>query len=603
MKVSAPFNHLVPKDVRANLRWRAAVHRRIIEDPSFAEVIRDACAKDPLFFINGFCWTHDPRREPDTKLPFILYPYQEESILEILRAINSYDLLIEKSRDTGASWMNLVAIIWCWRFFKGLTFLLGSRVEDDVDKAGNPKSLFWKVDFLVDNLPSWLRPANYDKKLHRCKLHIENPENGSVVEGESTTIDFARGARCTAILLDEFASVPDGHRILKATRDATKCRLFNSTPKGTGNAFYDIRQKPIKKLRIHWSAHPLKAAGLYTTDENGKLKILDPAGYPEDYKPILDGKLRSPWYDNECTRAANAQEIAQELDINYLGSGCQFFKADAIQEAIRKYALPPFLVGDLEYDDATAEPIKFREDPSGHLRLWLLLDRDGNPSKSHKYSLGNDVSAGTGASNSCGQVWDQVTCEKVAEYVNAYVRPEQFAKQIVALARWLGGAFLVWESGGPGRQFGDRVKELGYGNVYLRRREEAISGDVSDIPGIAQTRDTKLAIMGEYRDAVEKGSAVNRSQESLEEALEYVYGPDGGVVHARASSKTDPSGAKSNHGDRAMADALAWKGIKEREIRPKEEAPEIPVGCLAWRNQMREQEKQPSNRELDKSWR
>ena len=602
MKVSTPLNSHVPKDVRENLRWRSAVHRRVMNDPSYADVIRDACSRDPLFFINGFVFTHDSRREPFTKLPFILYEYQEEAVLEILNAINNHDLLIEKSRDTGASWMNCTAIYWCWAFKSGLSFLLGSRVEDDVDRAGNPKCLFYKLDFILDNLPVWMKPAGYNRNEHRRHLHIGNPETGSSIDGEATTIDFARGARCTAILLDEFATVPDGQRILTATRDVTKCRLFNSTPKGTNNAFYEKSIGTIKKLRIHWSKHPLKAAGLYETGSDGNVNVLDLTGYPDSYSPILDGKLRSPWYDNECERAGSAQEIAQELDIDYLGSGFQYFNAALVHESIRKYARPPMLIGELEYDETTGDPIRFREDENGNLRLWFLLDKDGKPPIDFRTVLGIDVSAGTGASNSCAEGWKAIMCEKILEYVNPFIRPEAFAKQAVAIARWLNGAEMIWESGGPGRQFGSRVMELGYGNVYLRRNDASISGKVSDIPGFASTKDTKLVLMGDYRAGIEKGNAVNRSKEALEECLEYIFDPNGGVIHARSVNKTDPSGAKSNHGDRCVGDALAYKLLNERKSSPVKQGPEVPVGCLQWRMDIKKKKEQLPNRQLDREW-
>ena len=603
MKVLTPFNHLVPKDPAANLRWRIAVHKRVMEDPAFAAFIKQACATDPLFVINGFGWTYDPRNTAAPKLPFILYPFQENAILELLSAVGDHDLLIEKSRDMGASWLCIAAATWCWLFCPAQSILFVSRVEEYVDKPGNPKAMFWKFDYLVDNLPIWLQPEGYDKSIHRSKLHVENPENSSVIDGESTTGNVARGDRRTVIILDEFAAVEQGHRVLNSTQRATNCRIFNSTPNGINNAFYDVRQTNIKKLRMHWSLHPIYAAGLYNTDGNGKLKVLDDR-YPPGYEPILDGRLRSPWYDGECERAVSMQSIAQELDIDYLGSGFQFFNDAAVQEVIRKYSRPPVIVGDLEYDDVTGEPIRFREDAKGSLRLWCLLNRDNEPPKEHKVILGCDVSAGTGASNSCGEAWDAATCEKIAEYVNPYMRPEQFAKQMVALARWLGNAYVIWENNGPGKQFGSRVVELGYGNIFMRQREEAISKDVSDVPGWASSKEGKLVLMGNYRSAIEKGEAVNRSKEALEETLEYIYANNGGIVHARATSKTDPSGAQSNHGDRAMADALAWKCITERSRRlPGEKPPEIPVGSLAWRNKMREQAKQTGSRELDSTWR
>lgn len=604
MKFDCPFYHHVPKDIAANLKWRARMHRKVMDDPSFADVIWDACARDPLFYINGWGFTYDPRRRPFSKLPFITYTaFQDEAILDMIAAIGNYDILIEKSRDMGASWLCLMAIEHQWHFRRHQSFLLVSRTEDYVDKADNPKSLFWKLDFFIDNLPAWLQPPGYDKTQHRRKLHISNPFTGSVIDGESTTGDVARGDRRTAILLDEFAAVEQGHGVLSATRDATNCRLFNSTPKGTGNAYYDIAQTGIRKLRLHWSAHPLKSKGLYDTNDDGTLKVLDQEGYLEGYEPILDGKLRSPWYDNECARAASAQEIAQELDIDYQGSGYQFFRDDAIREAIGKHARPPIYISELEHDATTADPIRFTEQDRGHFRVWCLLDCDFRPPNDRRYVIGADVSAGTGSSNSALCVWDQTTAEKVAEYANPYIRPEAFAIQAAAIGRWFNKALIIWESQGPGRQFGSRLIELEYGNIYYRKQEEAISKKTSDIPGWASTKEGKLVVLGDYRAAIEKGNAINRSKEALEETLEYVFMPDGSAEHARSSNKVDPTGAKKNHGDRVMADALAWKVIGERHRIPVQEKPEVPIGCLAWRNKQRELAKQKVGTELGAGWR
>jgi hypothetical protein len=603
VKVAAEFNKRIPKDQKKNLRWRQKALARALDDVEYADALRQACMQDPLFFLNGFGWTYDPRRTPFPKLPFILYDFQEDAILEIVRAIGSHDLLIEKSRDMGASWIVASAIVWMWLYRPMQSFLFVSRTEGYVDDAGNPKSIFWKVDYLIANLPDWLKPKGYKPSEHRRKLHIENPENGSVIDGESTTGNVARGDRRTAILLDEFAAVEQGHRVLSSTRDATNCRIFNSTPAGTNNAFYDMTRTSIRKLRLHWSVHPLKSKGLYTTDDDGFLKVLDEALYPEGYTPILDGKLRSPWYDTECSRCANSQEIAQELDIDYLGSGYQYFNAALVQEAIREHARPPVLAGDLDFDILTAEPTEFRENAEGRLSLWFYLDREGKPPSDHKIVLGIDISAGSGSSNSVISGWDAVTKEKVLEYKNPFIRPESLAYQAVAIAQWCYNAFMAWEKNGPGGQFGSRVLELRYGNVYYRRRHESISKEVTDSPGWASTRETKMLLLGAYRAAIEKKLAVNRSKGSLEECLEYIFTPDGSIEHSRSTQKVDPSGAKDNHGDAVIADALAWLGMDERKQREEAEEPTIPVGSLAWRNQMRAKEKQPANRELDSSWR
>jgi hypothetical protein len=589
MHVESVFSEHVPRKLEANLIWRVSVLERAMEDIGFASAMREACRQDPLFFMNGFAWTYNPKEfSAHPKRPFILHPFQDDSILELIRAIGERDLLIEKSRTMGASWMCISAPAWCWSFLPGQSFLFSSRVEDYVDKPGNPKALFWKLDYLLRNLPLWLLPEGFSFALHRSRMHIENPENGSVIDGESTTPNLARGDRRSAILLDEFGVVECGKEVLKSTRDATKCRIFNSTASGVTTAFYSMRQTNIKKLRLHWSSHPTYRAGLYATDDKGDLKILEPEGYPEGYLPILDGKMRSPWYDNECSRAASAQEIAQELDIDYGGTGYRYFNAPAILEAINKFARPPMLVGELEYDDTTGEPIRFVEKEKGHLRLWCLLDGEGKPACDHKTSMGVDVSAGTGASNSCLQGYDNTLKSKLYEYVNPYIRPEQLAKQAVAIATWFGKSKMIWESGGPGRQFGSRVIELHYGNIYMRQREEALSRVTSDVPGFVTTKETKALLLGEYRSSVEKGECINRSREALEETLEYIFMPDGGISHSRSLNKDDPSGAKTNHGDRCMADSLAWKVCREQQRTPATEKPEIPAGCLRWRQIQKE---------------
>jgi hypothetical protein len=602
-----------------------------MEDVSFCGVLRDACAQDPIFFMNAFGWTYDPRgttpdgKRPFPKLPFILYDFQEEALLELIDHINKRDILIEKSRDMGASWLCITAVTWCWLFRPLQSFLLVSRVEEYVDKPGNPKAMFWKFDFLIDNLPKWIKPLGYNINDHRRSMHAENPENGSVIDGESTNKRVARGDRRTAIVLDEFAAVEQGDSVLSATRDATRCRIFNSTPEGTSNAFYKMKTTNIDKLRMHWTAHPLKAAGLYTR-EDGVYKIIDKEYWadvddPETWMmkydkmitdrevPLPDGKLRSPWYAEECDRAGSAREIASQLDIDYEGSGHQFFSSDKVQDAILTNSRPPFVVGDLEYDEMTSEPIRFREDPEGHLKLWCMVSRDGKPMVSNKLSIGADISAGTGASNSCLCGIDMTLFEKVFELATPFVRPEQFAKLTVALCRWFKDSdsqkspFLIWESNGPGRQFGSRVVETGYRNIYYRRNDASIRKKVSDIPGWVATAETKATLLGNYRSAVEGGKYINRSRAALEETLEYVFGPTGAVMHARSANKEDPSGAKSNHGDRVTADALAWKGVHELSAAPKRAAePEIPVGCLAWRNKMREEAKRPSNLELGEGW-
>ena len=249
MRVESPFIHLVPRDLQANIEFRRWVNQRASGDPNAAKEFWIMAKRDPLFFVNTFMFTYDPRRDPSA-IPFITYPFQDRAILTLCSALGERDVLIEKSRDMGASWINLTVFFWAWLTHDLQSFLMVSRKEDLVDKPGDPKSLFWKVDFALDRLPLWLRPV-----YTRTKLHLYNHETGSTLDGESTTGDVARGDRRTGILLDEFASVENAEEVLAATADATNCRFFNSTPKGTKEPRRNNMNKSIRAVATCNSNH------------------------------------------------------------------------------------------------------------------------------------------------------------------------------------------------------------------------------------------------------------------------------------------------------------------------------------------------------------
>ena len=253
IKDGYPLYRQVPKGLLENLAYRKKLIRWGSKSKANAKTLYTACSRDLLFYVNTFVWTYDNRKLSTPRLPFITYPFQDEAFAALEEAIGQHDVLIDKSRDMGASWICVAVLEWLWHFRPFLSFLFVSRKEHFVDKSGDPKSLFWKLDFIHENLPGWLMPA-----VHRIKLHKKNLDNGSTIDGESTNEDVARGDRRTAILLDEFASVKEGHQVDAATLSATNTRILNSTPKGIGNAFYDLRQSGTPRLTLHWTQHPEK---------------------------------------------------------------------------------------------------------------------------------------------------------------------------------------------------------------------------------------------------------------------------------------------------------------------------------------------------------
>jgi len=608
--ITCPHYDLVPKDMDANLAFRADMLQMADSDPLAAAQFQTMCAEDLMFYVNTFCWTYDPRPEAlSPVMPFITYQdFQDEAMLNIADCIQvGEDFAMPKSRDMGASWMGLTVFEWNWHFRPNLSFLLVSRNEDYVDKRGNPKSLFWKIDFLHQHQPRWLLPTSRwlgQKDPERRLLHMGNVDNGSVIDGESTTGDAGRGDRRTAMFIDEHAAfdLNDGFRVLKATRDTTSCRGFNSTPQGSNNGFYEVvHNTSARIIRLHWSSHPEKKKGLYTTSKVKKPELMDDfrgmvrvrekgerqareVMFPDGYPFILDGKLRSPWYDAQCARCANAMEVAQELDIDFLGSDYQYFDAEFIDLLRNKYCKPSILRGDLEFDLETLRPKSFTTASRGKIELWITLDGDGRPAKDRKFVIGSDISAGTGASNSVSSIVDRKTREKIGVLRTPFLRPNPFAKLNIALARFFNDARMIWDASGPtGKVFTQQVIGAHYSNIYYRRNEKKVTRKISDEPGYYLNPAAREALLEDYRADLADHKFINRSDRGMAECLQFIRKADGTIEHSASANAQDPSGARTAHGDEVIADALAALGCRDHRKQEEAEEPKVPPGSLAHR--------------------
>ena len=585
------------KTVRGNLNYRRRVLEAGYASEEYAKELWIACKRDPFFWINTFVWTYNPKAIPKIPTrPMVTYQFQDDSIWAILSAIvNQLDLHQEKSREMTATWNLIMAFTWMAQFHDGMMFRLVSRNAEAVDSTEDPDALFPKIMFIIEHQPPWIiNESQYNK----TGMHIHFFETNSTINGSSTTGDIGRGGRQTAIGMDEFAFCPNSYAMLRATQMATACRIYNSTPNGTGNAFYDLKKSKIRKSRLHWSSHPVKRRGMYRT-EDGELKILDDEfhgivtdsegakfEFPGNYPFRLDGKLRSPWYDRECDRAAHPMEISQELDIDYLGSNYQFFVASVIDRIQKEDVREPVVCGELEFEPETGNPIRFVPFPDGRVKLWINLTPESEFPGNIKCVLGADVSAGTGASNSALTGCNRETGEKILEFVEPSLLAEDFATYGVAIAKWMNQAFHIWDaSGQTGRIYGNKVMDLKYNNIYWKTALNRITRKPGDTPGFHLNPGDKAESFGRYRRALKDGTFIQRSYEANKECLFFVQvAGSQAIEHTAAASSQDPTGARTNHGDRCTADVMANYALyvfKDHVIPEPEET--TPEHCYAAR--------------------
>lgn len=610
--LSAGKWHLrVPREPRKNAAFRIALLKAAEADLVLQKGIVEVCRQDILFFVNFGIIQFNPKKKGGAVGPFITWPCQEAALMDRpettgRRGIlwyyeNDKSCVVEKSREMGASWLFLIFELWLGLFHERVQLLNISRSADAVD-CKSPDSLFWKLRFMHEHLPDWMKGKPVQQK-----MYIEWPATKSVATGEASTGDAGVGGRASVIFIDEYPKIKEAVEVRQRTANTSDCRFFNGTHLGVDTEFYRLTQSPeIGKIVLHWTQHPEKRRGMYRVGRNTQPEILDKSyEYPADYRFVLDGSptggphpgIRSPWYDAKCHDIGSSRGVAMELDIDPKGSDSQFFNSIVLRDLIGTYACPPYWEGELEYDRDLGRPRRLVQGKGGRIKLWMLPDAGGRVPHA-RYAMGADVSSGSGATPSCISVGNIDTGEKVLEYADPFIDPRDFGVLLVALA-WLfrdqegQGAYLGWEIPGPGQTTGKAVVEVGYRNFYSRSNEFVMNPrGKGDLPGWPNTPSTQRSLLEDYRSALKTGKFVNRSEAALVECLSFRFSGSGFVEHANVDGVDDPSGARVNHGDRAMADAILCRMMAERgPLGKKQGVEESLVGSLQWRRDMREEKR------------
>jgi len=538
------------------------------KDKRTRQLILETCSNEPLFFINSFVWTYDPR-ETTTCLPMITYQRQDELILKCKESIeksmttrHDQSLVVAKSRSVGASWCIMELFDWYCRFYPGeLSFLAISRKEEYVDDPQDPDSLFAKIDFLEARLPAWMKV-----EMTRTKLKIIYAGTRSKITGESSNADAGRAGRATAVMRDEEAFSENGVRISMALKHNTRCQLRVSTPNGVGNTFYEaVQRAKTRKFFFHWSQHDVMRTGLYSV-KGGAVQVLDSAWHKANpgYQfrtsttyadPGTEWEwLRSPWFDAQEDASESPLELAQEVQMSFQNSGAPFFRVDVIADLKGKQLRQPFLAGAV--GDVMGPWLKRqlvdRDQRPDRARLWANLAAGHVPPQETTYTMGIDISAGTGASDSAISIGDDRTREKVFEFVTNGMLPDDLAYLAVDVARWFstpyGACLMAWDAGAHGMPFGARVELLTYPMVFTMQCTDG-RRKARNKPGVHFDRKLKTMMFEAYRAKLTDGGYITHSENEYAQIVQFEYDGNGGVTHNAARTTSDRSDVGDQHGD------------------------------------------------------
>ena len=271
------------------------------------------CASDDLLWFDTFAWTYDPRNKI-AKLPLMLYEGQQVEYLRYLESLlkNPRDGFVDKPRDVGITVITMNFLLKHWLMDDFFNARVGSRKEDYVDSAGDPDTLFYKLDYTIRELPAWMKPQDFRIEKNRTYLKLTNPANDNTITGESANPSFARGGRQTIVLFDEFGFWGWARPAWESAGDVTKIRLAVTTPPDNGKTSHAYKliaglAGKVDVFSIDYSAIPAKGAEWLKEQRGRRSKEEFEREILKSYTGSMEGKVYlSEW-----------QKSVKLSDVNY----------------------------------------------------------------------------------------------------------------------------------------------------------------------------------------------------------------------------------------------------------------------------------------------
>lgn len=242
-------------------------------------------------FISDWGCTSDPRNVElglPAVIPFVLMPRQEDLVEFVFDCWKSRQRgAIDKSRDTGVTWLLMCMSATMCLFYEGMRVGCGSRKEEYVDLLGDPKSMFHKAREFLRLLPSEFR-GGYEPAKHSFHRRITIPDMDAMISGEAGD-NIGRGDRTGLYLVDEAPYIEHPQLVDNSLSQTTNCQIDIGTapPDGMANHFsIKVHSGRVRRFTYHWRD---------------------------------DKRKDDAWYTKQCEEL-DAVTVAQEIDIDYQAS-------------------------------------------------------------------------------------------------------------------------------------------------------------------------------------------------------------------------------------------------------------------------------------------
>lgn len=386
------------------------------------------CKKDPLYFINNYCYIIDPVKG---ELPFKLFDYQKEA----LEAFENHQFnVVKKPRQMGLSWLTACYGLWLINFHNDKSVLIIS-IRD-----GEAMEFKDKARYSYDRLPDFLMVTATDKSKHGLNL-----ANGSQFQSVPQTKQAGRSKALSLLILDEVAFQEHADDIWAAAWPALSTggnAILISTTNGIGNLYHRVyeeaqsEQNDFHPIDVEWTQFPGR----------------DEVWLEKQKRQLGDRKFRS------------------EIMCEFLGSGDTVISGKILAK-LQAQVKDPYIKYRLPMDDSLAKTL-LNDEYNFIPGLWIW--EPSNPGE--RYILSADVGTGNEQDSSAFHIIRLRDNMQVCEYKDKSTTSTRYAKIIKMAATYYNNAFVVIESNSWGLATFEHVYKHPtepYTNVYITKKGRA----------------------------------------------------------------------------------------------------------------------------------
>lgn len=442
------------------------------QQSSIKEIIKNEyvnCIQNVPHFIKKYCWIQNPTKG---RLIFNLFNFQEK-VVNLFQVPKNKYTIINKCRQLGISTLIAAYALWLMLFHKDKNILVIATKQETA------KNMITKVQFMYENLPSWLKLPTVENNKLSLKL-----SNGSQIKAVSAAGDSGRSEAVSLLIIDEAAFIDEIDEIFPAAQQTLasggQC-IVVSTPKGIGNWFHntftkaELEENGFIAIKLPWYLHPEK----------------DQA-----------------WRD-EQDKLIGKKMAAQENDCNFNTSGDTVIDPEVLQ---------------WYKDTHIKDPIERRGETKDYW-IWEYVDY------SKSYIVVADVARGDDRDYSAFHVIDIDDFKQVAEF-KCKVPTRDFAKMLIAVGHEWNNALLAVENASIGWDVVCSLMEAQYPNLYYSPKsvgdltpDTYISRYDSDktVPGFTNSSKTRPIIISKMKEAFTDKSLIIQSKRFMTELETFVW--------------------------------------------------------------------------------